>query len=735
MSERPSMNTSPPFLTPAYPSIDDPRPLAKRWLVHILPATVVIFLLWLPFGFALTGLIEEWGVLGLFVQHGVFFLADTSSPLPLHAMRPLTALPHAVAFWLDNNSFFFWHVLLMLALLIKGSSVSYIIKKVTGSAGLAIIASILVIVYPADTMQLSFRGLHINWALSLALLGSAIFMHALSQRRKLHGCVLSVVSSALFASACFMYEASLLLACIPALILFSRDGLKLATIQITQKLAEHAIWTAGALVYVIYAIRTAPLINSYQASVAGTDFLTTIKVTYPKLFSVGLLRSTLGGWFDAVRITAQEYSSYGYTMIACAILFVIVTTILKLDNDTKTDSARKTFGVNIRLAISGIILILLGYFPFLISYSHLLISQRTFLFATPGAALLVIALLSVAYGASRVVAYLCAGFFVAIGLSFQLYQFHHYVEISKVQASVLNEVTEKFDGNIENKTLLILDYGNRLDYRWMFINESLTGSLSFLYNKPVRNVQVCHMPSRHWQHSDELGRKGKCVETAENWAFQFPTSVSGPGFPASAPPPDLVIPKSSIVTLEIGKQPEGLEHPTPASNVKGSIPERRATILETLNAKTRFINFRDSIVNDRFDWTFGKWWSMEIPTHGTGWRETEWDVGQFHHQPTAWKVEKEATLVFEFAPDQSKAYELNGTFNIFASTSPSSSMIISLNGKVLPVQWNGAGDFQARIEAGALTSGTNTLEFNSPTDDTYYGLSARLAGVHIAPLK
>ncbi|ROO00268.1 hypothetical protein BK674_14625 [Pseudomonas moraviensis] len=734
MSERPLMNASPPCFTPKYSTVDNRRPFVRRWLVHIIPAIVVIVLLWIPFGFTLTGLIEEWGVLGLFVQHGVFFLADPSSPLPLHAMRPLTILPHAVAFCLDNDSFFFWHVLLMLALLIKGSTVSYITEKLTGSTGLAIIASILVIVYPADTMQLSFRGLHINWALSLALLGSTLFLHALSLQSKLRRCLISVAASTLFAAACFMYEASLLLACIPVLVLFCRDGLKPALMQIIQKLPEHAIWLAGALAYLAYAIRTAPLVNSYQASVAGTDWLTTIKATYPKLFSVGLLRSTFGGWFDAIRITAQEYSNYDYLIFGCVILFLTIAVILKLTNNTQANYSRNVIAVNIRLAISGIILILLGYFPFLISYSHLLISQRTFLFATPGAALLVIALLGLGYSISKHLTYLCAGFFVAAGLSFQLYQFHHYVEISKIQAGVLNEVTEIFDGKIENKTLLILDYGNRLDYRWMLLNEGLTGSLSFLYNKPVTNVQVCHMPSRHWQYSDELGRKGQCVENAQDWTFQFPTSVSGPGFPASVQHPDRVIPKSSIVTVEIGRNQRASGQSQPASVVQGPIKERRDSILETLNSKTRFISFRDEIVNDRYDWTFGKWWSMEIPTHGTGWRETEWEVRYFNHQPTAWKVEKEATLLFEFAPKQATTYELKGTFNAFSSISPSSSMSISLNGKALAVQWSGSGDFQAMIDEGVLTSGTNTLEFNSPTDDSYYGLSARLAGVHIAPL-
>jgi putative flippase GtrA len=42
----------------------------------LLPPLVVVGLLWLPFGFRLGGLIEEWDVLGLFSLRGLFFLAD-----------------------------------------------------------------------------------------------------------------------------------------------------------------------------------------------------------------------------------------------------------------------------------------------------------------------------------------------------------------------------------------------------------------------------------------------------------------------------------------------------------------------------------------------------------------------------------------------------------------------------------------------------------------------------------
>ena len=109
----------------------------RIWLALLAPAVAIVLLIWLPFGFTMGGLIEEWDVLGLFTTHGLFFVADTTSPLAAHALRPLTVFPHALAYFLNPNSFEYWHVLLILALIVKGSASSHLIWKATGSLGWA----------------------------------------------------------------------------------------------------------------------------------------------------------------------------------------------------------------------------------------------------------------------------------------------------------------------------------------------------------------------------------------------------------------------------------------------------------------------------------------------------------------------------------------------------------------------------------------------------------------------
>lgn len=738
MITRPSTETSQPCPVSNETRTTPIRSLPRHWLAHLVPAAIVVLILWLPFGFALTGLLEEWGVLGLFIKDGLFFFTGINSPLSPHALRPLTILPQAAGYWLDSNSFNYWHVLLIVALIIKGSTLSYLTRKLTGSLTLGMIASVLVIIYPADTMQLSFRAIHINWALSLALLGSAIFLGALEMERKLVAYMASAIGAALFASACFMYEASLLLACIPALIVFSMIGFKGFFAQLKHKAVEHSVWVLGVLSYVAYVAYTAPLVKSYQSSIAGSNILSTLQLNISKLFSVGFVRSTLGGWFDAAQITLREYVNYGYLIVSTLCLILIIVAIAKFTCARQSDKRRfSDVPLNARLALSGIILLLLGYAPFLLSGAHVAISQRTFLFATPGAVLLWIAVLNTGYSLSKTITNVCVGFFFVTGLSFQLYQLHHYIEISKKQMAILQDIAVQFDGNLGDKTLLILDYGNQLNHSWMFIADGLVGSLSYLYGKPVANIQVCHMPSGEWQQVDSVQRKGKCIENAGDWTFQYPTSVSGPNFPATSPAHSIVLAKSDVIAIAIGRE-NGVSaksgaQSVPASKIPAGVVEQRyRNVVNVIDEKTRFIRFRDARVTDDYKWTFGKWWSMEIPTQGSGWREASWDVGYFHHQPTAWKSEKQSSLLFKFQPKPGRTYVLEGKFSLIINNAVMESMAISINGTPVALQWGALGSFKATINEGVLKNGSNIIEFDSVTDDSYFGLSAIFEGFHIS---
>src|SRR5262249_802204 len=105
-------------------------------VVLLLPAMTVVAL-WFPFGFSLGGFIEEWDVLFLFAQYGVFYIADAASPLALQQARPLTVLPQAVAYTLDPNSFLYWHIVQAGSLIVKGASAGMLGVYLTRNLALA----------------------------------------------------------------------------------------------------------------------------------------------------------------------------------------------------------------------------------------------------------------------------------------------------------------------------------------------------------------------------------------------------------------------------------------------------------------------------------------------------------------------------------------------------------------------------------------------------------------------
>lgn len=703
------------------------------WLALLVPALAIVLAIWLPFGFELTGLIEEWDVLGLFNKHGLFFFARAASPLALHVLRPLTIFPHAIAYFLDPNSFYYWHVLLILALILKGSASSHLIWKATGSLKWAAVMGALVLVYPADTMQLSFRGLHINWALSLLLLASSIFVVAYEQKRAALSYGLGVVAAMLLFAAGCMYEAVLTLAPLPLLIPFVRDGFRTSLRQLRARWMLALVWMAGAGIYAIYAVPVASKVANYQSSVIAENTVTTLIGSLPKLFSVGALRGLLGGWFDATQMVLIEFSSYAYLVAATMAIGILILLIagasrrLNPQGPSNTSSAGPT---PVRLIVSGLLLLLLGYAPFLLSPAHLAISQRTFLCATPGAVMVWLGLLILVSRYTKFVAGLMALALVFFGLGAQLFQFHHYVQISKTQRTLLRGIVENFDGYSSDKTLVLLDGSNQLGQTWMFAPENLRNALTYLYGHPVSPIEVCHIPSMEWQHADGLARKGTCVEEEHDWVFRSAKAVSGPGYVPAIVDKDLRIAKKQLITIIIN--PDGSASPNAGlDGYRGKLFNGKSTVaLRYRGALAKSVRpfspimFKDQKIQDQYRWDFGNWWSLEIPTRGNGWREVEWQVNKFHHQSSAWKTEEESALYFDFLPTENK-YLLRGKFDIL-NDPIRQSIKIRLNNIDLSYRWVSDGEFETEIQPGIILAGANEIEFNSTVDPKYYGLSAKL---------
>jgi hypothetical protein len=447
------------------------------------------------------------------------------------------------------------------------------------------------------------------------------------------------------------------------------------------------------------------------------------------------MRALVGGWVDAIRMFRVEFSSYLYVVAAAA---ACCASILGLD----AWLSRKTPGpaaagappsdrLAVRLALCGFVTLVLGYAPYLLSPSHVIISQRTYLFATPGAALVVVAVLLLVARRARAIAAAAVAALLLLGFSVQAFQFRHYVTISETQRELLREIVENFDGNLGAKTLLILDGSNRLNHTWM-LRTNLPWALTYLYGKPVMAVQTCLMPSRAWQVLDSLHRAGECIEEPSGWRLRAAAPVTGPGFTPPPPPPDIQLANDNLVVLRIGE--DGKIAPSPlreerlrqlAFSSDPAARRYRGVLLPPALPASLQAQFA-SPAEGYYRWDFGRWWSMEQPTHGSGWREADWMVGSWRQDAAAWIVKDDATLVFDLQ-QPGPAGVLGGQFNIFA-TGPSRELLqLRLNGQPLKHQWQADNRFSADIPPGVVRAGRNVLEIHSPTATDYYGLASRLS--------
>lgn len=711
----------------------------------LLPSAVIVVALWMPFGFSMTGLIEEWDLLGLFALFGPFGFVSPDGPLAMHGLRPLMPLSFAVAHLLDRDSFVGWHLLMMLSLVVKGGAMTYLVRHATDSRSWGVIAGALFLVYPADTMQLSFRSIHINTAIALSLVACAMLVRSFGAKRPVCAVATSVAAALLFLVGVSIYEVALTLVALPFAVHFVRRGRDRGSKSRALQFVIAGPWLAVGCVYLGYAAWLARRISSYQGQVTGDSqgLFAMASTALPHLFSIGAARLLIGGWLDAARMVATEFASFIY--LGCAAAMIALAILLTLQFDRRDGALPKTrtggcWGMPARLMLAGFLLMLMGYAPFLTSAAHLAISQRTFLWATPGAAMACTGALIMLWRLARAPAAAAMLALLVFGLGAQLFQFHHYANLSERQRSALRALVEGFDPTAPATTVLVLDDSNQLGHTWMFPTDTLLLALTYLYGHRIAPLEICRTSEMEWQRVDGLKRQGRCVEDEAGWTLTPAPPVSGPDVPPAAPGSPRRLPREQVSVVRIGVDGESVV--SSASQARrhrlqsgtSTIDRRYRAILEGRPLGLVGPMFRDEVALDHYRWEFGDWWSLELPPRGAGWREADWFGDGLAHRSGAWKTAPTADLNFDLAPAPGR-YVARGRFDQFAGDGIRNSMRVRINGQSVLLQWTSPSDFTAEVPAGVLKQGANRLEFESGLNDQFYGLSAWLNWVELEPVR
>ncbi|MFC7520588.1 hypothetical protein ACFQS6_11280 [Xanthomonas populi] len=141
---------------------------------------------------------------------------------------------------------------------------------------------------------------------------------------------------------------------------------------------------------------------------------------------------------------------------------------------------------------------------------------------------------------------------IVLGMAAQMFQFHHYEQISDTEREVLKNVAVSLPDIANERDLLILDGSHRINSVWM-LRENMMNALTYLYGKPINRVQICNQPENDWQRTDERGRTGQCAEYPDHWEFSSGATVDGPGYTS---PPQSVLYRADKSTTQVVRIPE-----------------------------------------------------------------------------------------------------------------------------------------------------------------------------------
>src|SRR6266436_2717355 len=197
------------------------RSRAPLALVAFAALVCLVLTLWLPFGWKVTGLYEEW-----FVMRG----GDTGNPVRMlydppanQSYRPLTVAPYILGYILTPDSFLGFNIIFAIWMLGKGFAMYALVRRlVPGNPSLAFVSGALLVVYPADRALLTLRTTNIHAGVFLLLVALNLLILAWQRFRWTTLLAMLVVEGIALA----IYDGGILLSlCAPALLIWLRHAI------------------------------------------------------------------------------------------------------------------------------------------------------------------------------------------------------------------------------------------------------------------------------------------------------------------------------------------------------------------------------------------------------------------------------------------------------------------------------------------------------------------------------
>jgi hypothetical protein len=477
-------------------------------------------------------------------------------------------------------------------------------------------------------------------------------------------------------------------------------------------------WLGTVVVAAGYVVIVGRDPNLYQQSISSDlqATATTVISRLPLLLTVALYRIFAHGWYDSARLLLEQPAFWPYLAIAS----LAVLAILLLPASGTHPVSRASRSLHLRMFGTGILAALLGYLPYLSSMSHILISQRTYIYASIGGSLALVVVCTFLYERSRFVGAAAWIALLGLGLNAQWAQLNHYTDLSRRQRMILAGILQAVPSAEPGEKILILDRSGHLGSTWMLRGEILDAALTYLYHRPV-DTMTCLQPSMVFSSFAvrSNGAAGKCVETPTTW-------IIGQGLDSA-----FTIEKDKVVTLTV--EPDGSVRRTGGSEkTSRALPddERRWRSVLGCWPASACTYTPDDRSTYRFD--FGRWWSLEEAPWGSAWRDAEWQVPALQPRSYAWILGDEGNLWFRLSPVPDTVYRIRLRLAAWISLEAKNAFVISINGSPIRLSWADATTVDAPVPRGLLKPGLNELRISAPSSPTL-GISLAVDWVEVAP--
>lgn len=664
-----------------------------KWASRVIPYIgmfVIALVLWLPFGFKTTGLIEELSITEQLDAGHSFFFITPDSVMSISRSRPLQMFFFTASYLLDRDSYQFYNIFMLLFFFGK-IVVTYwlVLQFLPGKKVLAFVTGVLFMLYPADTGVFALRVIHVHSAILAYLL--AVYLLIQFYRQRGWKSILAILASGLLVIFSLgQYQIALAAAAVTPFILlyFGRPNRRF--------LIATGAWYASAAIILLYEVWAAkqPGIEAYEAVLMPTaDLVTNPFRSLLTAVLVGYQRQ-ISAWSAAIN-KLNDLPTYSVYIAIGLIASVIVGWWLLRQKPHEDYSQSISWQRYTLVLLTGIALFPIGIATYLPLPNYRFEDFRIYLLAMFGSAVvlaLLLYLISRLVGHYRETIFLVFALpFIGLGLLSALTQQQRYVNYSLEQQNILQQTVAQAPQLKPNTAIVLIDPAGTLKKAYVFYYGALLQpTLRYVYSDNALEAYYCPVygaddDSQTCQFkADGLHIRSLPAALTYDRLLLFMTSDSGAL--------KLLNAEDAAATFQI----TGYD---PAAHIIGTQPPHRAsTMFSCVPALSCFHEPDDSqsLMNNG---------SFDLPSTtdiGFGWRELEVNSQDetFH-----WSVNRTSTVDVNLSANS----DLNLEFKVlyWMDEGLINSLKLSVNGQDIPLTFTPSEPrgriYQAVIPRAALT--------------------------------